>query len=86
VVPTFIQEAGEEARSIEDKIREFGALPEVILSVAEVEEVRVIGDNTGCMSLKGASQRHESSERPDEWPMRSELMELAERYGLGAEW
>jgi aryl-alcohol dehydrogenase-like predicted oxidoreductase len=86
VVPTFIQEASEEARLIEDKIREFGALPEVILSAAEVEEVRVAGDNTGCMSLKGASQRHESSERPDEWPMRSELMEVAERYGLGAEW
>ena len=51
-----------------------------------VEEIRAAGDNTGCMKLKGASKRHEVSERPDEWPMRSELMELAERYGLGAEW
>jgi aryl-alcohol dehydrogenase-like predicted oxidoreductase len=29
VVPTFIQEAGESARAIEDKIREFAALPDV---------------------------------------------------------
>jgi len=86
VVPTFIQEAGDEARPIEDKIREFGQLPDVILSSEEVEEIRAAGDNTGCMTLKGASKRHETSERPDEWPMRSELMELAERYGLGAEW
>ena len=86
VVPTFIQEAGGEARAIEDKIREFGELPDVVLSAEEVEEIRAVGDNTGSMKLKGASQRHERSERPDEWPMRSELLELADRYGLGAEW
>ena len=86
VVPTFIQEAGEGARGIEDQIREFAALPGVRLSPAEVEEVRAIGDNTGCMPLKGASQRHESSERPDEWPMRPDLLALADRYGLGREW
>ena len=86
VVPTFIQEAGESSRSIEDKIKEFGSLPEIILSPEDVESVRLAGDNTGCMKLKGASQRHESSERPDEWPMRPELLELAQRYGLGAGW
>ena len=74
------------AQSIEDQIREFGKLPDVLLSADEVEEIRAVGDNTGCMALKGASHRHDVSERPDEWPMRSELMELAERYGLGAEW
>ncbi|MCH2063493.1 MAG: aldo/keto reductase [Roseibacillus sp.] len=86
VVPTFIQEAGDGAKSIEEKIKEFGALPEVGLSPEEVEEIRAAGDNTGCMLLKGASRRHTRSERPDEWPMRSELLELAERYELGAEW
>ena len=86
VVPTFIQEAGESARAIEDKIKEFGSLPEIVLSPDDVERVRLAGDNTGCMKLKGASQRHESSERPDEWPMRSELLELAQRYELGSEW
>jgi hypothetical protein len=86
VVPTFIQEAGEGARPIEDKIREFAALPDVRLSADEVEAVRVIGDNTGCMMLKGASKRHAVSERPDEWPMRDDLLELAARHGLGADW
>jgi len=86
VVPTFIQEAGDSARPIEDKIREFGALPAVRLLPDEVEAVRQIGDNTGCMALKGASKRHAFSERPDEWPMREDLLALAARYGLGSEW
>ena len=86
VVPTFIQEAGDDARPIEDRIREFAVMPDVRLSSAEVEEVKAIGDNTGCMMLKGASKRHEVSERPDEWPMREDLLELAGRYGLGEEW
>ncbi|NNC88865.1 MAG: aldo/keto reductase [Akkermansiaceae bacterium] len=86
VVPTFIQEAGDDARPIEDQIREYAALPDVRLSAAEVEEIRAIGDNTGCMPLKGASRRHEVSARPDEWPMRPDLLALAERYGLGENW
>jgi aryl-alcohol dehydrogenase-like predicted oxidoreductase len=86
VVPTFIQESGETARPIEDKIREFGALPDVRFTAEEVEAVRKIGDNTGCMTLKGASKRHATSERPDEWPMREDLLELAGRHGLGSEW
>ncbi len=86
IVPTFIQEAGDDARPIEDKIREFAALPDVRLTSEEVDAVREIGDNTGCMILKGASKRHATSERPDEWPMRTDLLEIADRYGLGGEW
>jgi len=86
VVPTFIQEAGDQARPIEERIREFAVMPELRLSAEEVAEVKAIGDNTGCMMLKGASKRHETSERPDEWPMREDLLELAGRYGLGQEW
>ncbi|MFT4177678.1 MAG: aldo/keto reductase [Luteolibacter sp.] len=86
VVPTFIQETGESARPIEDKIREFAKLPDVRFTPEEVEAIRKIGDNTGCMMLKGASKRHETSERPDEWPMREDLLELAARHGLGTEW
>ena len=86
VVPTFIQEAGEGARLIEDKIREFAKLPDVRFTAEEVDSIRQIGDNTGCMTLKGASKRHATSERPDEWPMREDLLELAGRNGLGTEW
>lgn len=86
VVPTFIQEAGEGARPIEDKIRDFAKLPSVRFTPEEVESIRLIGDNTGCMTLKGASKRHETSDRPDEWAMRQDLLELAERNGLGTDW
>ena len=86
VIPTFIQEAGDGVRPIEDKIREFAALPDIRLSAEEVESVRMIGDNTGCMTLKGASKRHSTSERPDEWPMRDDLLATAGRYGLGTNW
>jgi aryl-alcohol dehydrogenase-like predicted oxidoreductase len=86
VVPTFIQEAGENARPIEEKIREFGKMPDLRLTPEEVELVRQIGDNTGCMKLKGASKRHATSERCDEWPMRPELLEIAEKNGLGSNW
>lgn len=88
VVPTLIQEAGEGARTIESKLDELAALPaENILSAEEVETIRQIGDNTGCMTLKGASQRHEGQEpRPDEWPMRPELLDLAVRWSLGTSW
>ena len=86
VIPTFIQEAGDGVRPIEDKIREFAALPDIRLSAEEVEAVRMIGDNTGCMTLKGASKRHSTSERPDEWPMREDLLATAGRYGLGTDW
>lgn len=84
VVPTFIQEAGEGARAIEDKIRELSILPDVRFTPEEVEEIARIGDNTGCMALKGASRRHETSDRPDEWAMRPDLEVLNERWGLAS--
>ena len=87
VVPTFIQEAGEETKAIEELVKEFGSLQiNSPFSDEEIEEIASIGDNTGCMMLKGASNRHVESLRPDEWPMKPELMELAERHGLGSEW
>jgi aryl-alcohol dehydrogenase-like predicted oxidoreductase len=88
VVPTVIQEAGENAIPIEDKIRDYAALPEDFrFSNEEVEAIRAMGDNTGCMILKGASQRHDGPcDRPDEWPMREDLLELAGQYGLTKEW
>ena len=86
VVPTFFEEAGEGAKGVGDQIRDFAALPDVRFTAGEIEEIQKIGDNTGCMTLKGASKRHEKSERPDEWPMREELLEVAGRYGLGTDW
>jgi len=88
VVPTVIQEAGDHAVPIEDKIRDYAATSEDFrFSAEEIETIRAMGDNTGCMALKGASQRHDGPcDRPDEWPMRDDLLELAGQYGLTKEW
>ncbi|MDB4618571.1 MAG: aldo/keto reductase [Akkermansiaceae bacterium] len=88
VVPTVIQEAGENAVPIEDKIRDYASLPEDFrFTPEEVEQIRQWGDNTGCMTLKGASTRHDGPcERPDEWPMRDDLLVLADQYELTREW
>jgi aryl-alcohol dehydrogenase-like predicted oxidoreductase len=83
VAPTLIQESGAGARAIEDKRAELAALPaEVLLSPAEVEELRAIGDNTGSMALKGANPAHEGEARPDRWGMSDELAELAARWEI----
>lgn len=84
VVPTFLQEP--DGRPIEEKIVELGELPDVRFTDEEVAHIAKIGDNTGCMALKGASRRHTVSERADEWPMRSELLEVANAYDLGLDW
>ena len=56
VVPTLIQEAGEEACPIEAKRVELANLPaEQRLSDEDVAAIRAVGDNTGCMALKGAN-------------------------------
>jgi aryl-alcohol dehydrogenase-like predicted oxidoreductase len=84
--PTLIQEAGEEACPIEAKRVELAALPaEQRLSEAEVAEIRAIGDNTGCMALKGASPAHEGEERPDRWALSAELAAVGERWGIDPE-
>jgi aryl-alcohol dehydrogenase-like predicted oxidoreductase len=83
VVPTLIQEAGERAVPIEEKRADLAALPaEPRLSGDDVEAIRAIGDNTGCMALKGASPEHEGDERPDRWPLSQELAEVGERWGI----
>ena len=86
VVPTLIQEAGEGARPIEEKRADLAALPaEQRLEDGDIETIRTIGDNTGCMDLKGASPGHEGEERPDRWPLNQELTEVGRRWGLDAE-
>jgi aryl-alcohol dehydrogenase-like predicted oxidoreductase len=83
VVPTLIQEAGADARPIEDKRDELAALPaEQRLGADQVAEIRAIGDNTGCMALKGASPEHTGEERPDRWGLTEELDQAARRWGI----
>jgi aryl-alcohol dehydrogenase-like predicted oxidoreductase len=86
VVPTLIQELGEAARPIEEKRAELASLPaEPRLSERDVEEIRSLGDNTGCMALKGATPDHDGEERPDRWPVSAELAEVAGRWEIEPE-
>jgi aryl-alcohol dehydrogenase-like predicted oxidoreductase len=80
VAPTLIEEPG--GRPIEAKRAELAALPATSLTPEEVAEIRAIGDNTGCMALKGAAPDFEGEPRPDRWPLSDELTELARRWGI----
>jgi aryl-alcohol dehydrogenase-like predicted oxidoreductase len=83
VAPTLIQESGPDARPIEDKRAELAALDEhARLSPAELDEIRAIGENTGCMTLKGASLEHEGPPRADRWGLDDELSALADRWRI----
>jgi aryl-alcohol dehydrogenase-like predicted oxidoreductase len=85
-VPTLIQEVGPHARRVEDKRAELAALPtEQRLSDGDVDAIREIGDNTGCMTLKGASPEHSGAARPDRWQLDAQLEELATRWGIAPE-
>jgi aryl-alcohol dehydrogenase-like predicted oxidoreductase len=83
VAPTLIQEAGAAARPIEAKRAELAALPaELRLSEADVDEIRRLGDNTGCMALKGASPQHSGEDQPDRWTLDVRLRDVAERWRI----
>jgi aryl-alcohol dehydrogenase-like predicted oxidoreductase len=84
VAPTLIQESGADARPIEDKRAELAALldADIALSAEEVHAIRAIGDNAGCMALKGASVEHDGPSRPDRWGLDGELEAVADRWGI----
>jgi aryl-alcohol dehydrogenase-like predicted oxidoreductase len=83
VAPTLIQESGADARPIEDKRAELAAVTaNARLSATEVSAIREIGENSGCMTLKGASVEHDGPPRPDRWQLDGELAEVAGRWGI----
>jgi aryl-alcohol dehydrogenase-like predicted oxidoreductase len=83
VVPTLIQETGPDARRVEEKRAELASLPrDIRLTPEDIDTIRQIGDNTGCMALKGASPVHEGDERPDGWGMSDRLADVARRWQI----
>ncbi|MEO8439021.1 MAG: aldo/keto reductase [Spartobacteria bacterium] len=82
VVPTLIQEPGAAAKRIESKVEELAGLPEITLSPDECAEIAEIGDNTGCMSLKGGSAEHTGDALADRWPLNPELEAVAARWQI----
>lgn len=83
VVPTLLQEAGPNAKTIEQQIDELVAVGnKEDLTTKELEEVRMVGDNANCMALKGASTQYLGDPIGDQWPMTDELREVGKRWGI----
>ena len=83
VVPTLVQEAGAQARRVEDKRAELAALPaEQRLTPQDIDTIRRLGDNSGSMRLKGATPDHEGEERPDNWSLNERLQDVAARWEI----
>jgi aryl-alcohol dehydrogenase-like predicted oxidoreductase len=86
VVPTIIQEIGDGARPIEEKIAELANLPDnVALSSDEMQTIGEVGNNKGCMTLKGGSHEHEGEAQADRWPLTPDLVATGERWGIRPE-
>src|SRR5256712_4343582 len=84
VIPTLIQESGESAKAIETKVDELASLPDLKLSNAECELLAEIGDNKGCMELKGANRAHVGEPQPDRWSLTPDHQLVAKRWGIDA--
>jgi aryl-alcohol dehydrogenase-like predicted oxidoreductase len=85
VAPTLIQEPGDDARPVEDKRAELAAvstLGDEPLTEDDVRAIRAIGENAGCMALKGGSLEHDGEERADRWALDRELAEVASRWRI----
>jgi aryl-alcohol dehydrogenase-like predicted oxidoreductase len=87
VAPTLIQESGVGGgsipRPIEDKRAELAAVVgDAGLSPEEVSAIRAVGENAGCMTLKGGSLEHEGPPRADRWQLDGELAAVAGRWGI----
>ncbi len=86
VAPTLIQESGAGARAIEQKRAELAAVTaRSPLSDEEVREIAAIGDNSGCMALKGASPEYEGTPVADRWEVDDELSAVAARWDVEPE-
>jgi aryl-alcohol dehydrogenase-like predicted oxidoreductase len=85
VVPTLIEETGGAGKSIEAKLDELAALPERGFSGAELRLVAEVGDNAGCMELKGGHPRHAGAPAPDRWGLNPDLRDVARRWSIDPE-
>ena len=72
-----------DAKPVEAKRAELAAVARaILLTEDELSAIAAIGNNAGCMLLKGASPTHEGDERADAWPMNDGLVGVAGRWGI----
>ena len=83
VAPTIVIEHNDGARSIYEKIDDLAATPaEVKLSNEEVDQMRAVGQNKGCMALKGGSRQYLGDPQADQWHISNDLEEVAKRWKI----
>ncbi|PYI86749.1 MAG: general stress protein [Verrucomicrobia bacterium] len=82
VIPTLIQESGAAAKLIETKVEELASLPAIKLTSADCDIMAAIGDNKGCMELKGATRSHAGEPLPDRWSLTPDHDRVAHLWGL----
>jgi aryl-alcohol dehydrogenase-like predicted oxidoreductase len=85
VIPTLIQEIGDKTKSIESKVDELAHLPEIKLTEEEMERIAHIGNNKGCMELKGANRAHTGDPLPDKWGITNDHELVAQRWEIDAD-
>ena len=86
VIPTLIQEVpqtnGVTVKTIEEKIAELAATPNITLSADEVAHISELGNNKGCMDLKGGNPSFTGDPAPDRWELTPDLLDVAARWGI----
>ena len=82
VIPTLMQEVAPAVKSIESKVDELASMPDITLSQEDVERIAHIGDNKGCMQLKGANRAHTTGPEPDKWSLSPDVEGAGKRWGI----
>jgi len=82
VIPTLIQEADANGKPIEKKIEELASLPELNLTEDERNAIESIGNNKGCMALKGANRGHTGEPEADKWGVNADLEAVGKRWSI----
>ena len=80
VIPTLIQEV--QGKPIETKVDELASLPDLRLTDDECAAIREIGNNKGCMDLKGANPGHIGEPLPDRWSLTSDHEHVAGKWAI----
>lgn len=82
VVPTLIQETDSQSKPIEVKVQDLASLPKLKLADEEMELMAEVGNNQGCMALKGANRSHTGVPEADHWALSPELEAVGRRWGI----
>lgn len=73
-------------KTVEDQRRELATIPtELVLTPEDIAEIDRLGNNHGCMPLKGGTPGHQGPPMPDSWPMEPDLEAVARRWGITPE-